>query len=74
MTLDLTYEQLHLINDAFVIHRSELWQEINKVNNKFKDDPGMSEEKAKYWAQVQDNLYKKMDSFDEIKRKINELL
>jgi hypothetical protein len=73
--MELSYSQRSKLLEIVKKARHDLWEEINRINAKFKDEEhSMINDKRAYWLQQQAEAYDRKIIMDEILYQINESL
>jgi hypothetical protein len=73
--MELNYRQRSKLLAIVKQSRLDLWEEINTINAKFKeDDSSMINDKRAYWLEQQSEAYDRKMILDEIIYQINESL
>ena len=73
--MELSYSQRSKLLEIVKKARHDLWEEINRINAKFKDeDSTMINDKRAYWLEQQSQAYERKQELDEIIYQINESL
>jgi hypothetical protein len=72
--MELNYRQRSMLLEIVKKSRNHLWEDINIINAKFKDDSTMINDKRAYWLEQQSEAYDRKMILDEIIYQINESL
>jgi hypothetical protein len=70
--MNLTYKQRMELIEIVKQAKLDLWEDIVKIDNKFKIDTNMLNDKKAYWAEQQDNAYAKKELLDGILFELND--
>lgn len=70
--MNLTYKQRMELIEIVTNAKHNLWEDIVKIDNKFKNDLNMQADKKAYWAEQQDKAYAKKDLYDNILFELND--
>lgn len=73
--MELNYRQRSMLLEIVKKSRNHLWEDINIINAKFKDeDSTMINDKRAYWLEQQSSAYERKQILDEIIYQINDSL
>ena len=73
--MELSYSKRSKLLEIVKKSRNDLWEDINRINAKFKDeDSTMINDKRAYWLEQQAQAYERKQELDEIIYQINESL
>jgi hypothetical protein len=70
--MNLSYKQRMELIEIVTTAKQNLWDDIIKIDNKFKNDLNMLNDKKAYWIEQQDKAYTKKDLYDSILFELND--
>lgn len=72
--MNLSYKQRIELLEIVKQAKLDLWEEIVKIDNKFKIDTNMINDKKAYWAEKQEQAYDRKQLLDAIIFELNDSL